>query len=312
MKLRTMALTRMDELQAWADVDLDVTGDDRAAKIVGEVTVNRGEVDLAVALPASVPQLEVANLAQPERQEKGEKDAPAAFAADLDVTVNIPSRLFVRGKGLDSEWGGRLEITGPAASPVLVGELRARRGQLDIIGKTFAIRDSKIAFVGGQPPEPLLGIVGVHKAGDLLVTASLSGPASSTKLTLSSNPDMPQDEILSRILFGKAQGNLSTLEALQLASAAAELSGEGGGLDVVGSFRRSLGADVLRVEGGEAGPNVEVGKYLTEGVYVGTKRGATPGSSGVEVEIELTPYLKVTSESNEVDNKAGVQFKWDY
>jgi translocation and assembly module TamB len=312
MKLRTMALTRMDELQAWADVDLDVTGDDRAAKIVGEVTVNRGEVDLAVALPASVPQLEVANLAQPERQEKGEKDAPAAFAADLDVTVNIPSRFFVRGKGLDSEWGGRLEITGPAASPVLVGELRARRGQLDIIGKTFAIRDSKIAFVGGQPPEPLLGIVGVHKAGDLLVTASLSGPASSTKLTLSSNPDMPQDEILSRILFGKAQGNLSTLEALQLASAAAELSGEGGGLDVVGSFRRSLGADVLRVEGGEAGPNVEVGKYLTEGVYVGTKRGATPGSSGVEVEIELTPYLKVTSESNEVDNKAGVQFKWDY
>lgn len=310
--LRTMALTRMDELQAWADVDMNVTGDDHAAKIGGEVTVHRGEVDLAAALPASVPQLEVANLAEPDRQEKEEKDAPAAFAADLDVTVNVPSRFFVRGKGLDSEWGGRLDITGPAASPRIVGELRARRGQLDIIGKTFVIRDSKITFVGGQPPEPLLGIVGVHKAGDLLVTASLAGPASSTTLTLSSDPDMPQDEILSRILFGKAQGNLSTLEALQLAGAAAELSGKGGGLDVVGSFRRSLGADVLRVEGGEAGPNVEVGKYLAEGVYVGTKRGPTPGSSGVEVEIELTPYLKVTSESNEVDNKAGVQFKWDY
>ncbi|HBG18429.1 MAG TPA: hypothetical protein DDY32_03930, partial [Desulfobulbaceae bacterium] len=47
-------------------------------------------------------------------------------------------------------------------------------------------------------------------------------------------------------------------------------------------------------------------------VYVGTKRGATSDTSGIEVEIELTPHLKATSESNEIDNKAGLQFKWDY
>jgi translocation and assembly module TamB len=144
----------------------------------------------------------------------------------------------------------------------------------------YGFKQPNSGAMGGEA-EPLLDIVGVYKAKDLLVTASLVGPARTVKLALSTDPVMPQDEILSRVLFDKAQGKLSAMEAVQLASAAAELNGKGGGLDVVGSFRRSLGIDVLRVDGGAA-------------------------------EIELTPYLKVTSESTEVDNKAGLQFKWDY
>jgi len=266
--------------------------------------------------------LEVENLRQPgepadskrsvERRLKPKQDEPKSFAAELQVAVEIPGRLFVRGKGLDSEWGGHLDITGPAANPKLVGQLQARRGQLEVIGTTFAIRDSKITFLGGQPPDPQLDIVGVHAAGDLEVTANLSGTASKTKLTLSSEPQLPQDEILSRILFGKSQGKLSPYEAVQLAGVAAELTGTAEGFDIMGTFRKILRVDVLRVEGGETGPSVKVGKYLTEGVYVGTKRGATSDTSGVEVEIELTPHLKATSESNEIDNKAGLQFKWDY
>ena len=311
--MRDVAVVRMDELQLWTDIDLRVAGDGGGAQIAGEVTVSQGEVDLAVALPPSVPQLEIVNMEKTGREAVAEKQgATEPFAATLDATVKIPGRLFLRGKGLDSEWGGRLAINGPADSPKIVGELRARRGRLDVLGKPFSIRESQISFLGGQPPDPLLDIVGVYKVEDLLVTAALTGPASDVKLVLSSDPDMPQDEILSRVLFSKAQGSLGTIEALQLAAAAAELSGKGGGLNVVGSLRKSLGADVMRVEGGEGGPSVEVGKYLTEGVYVGTKRGTAPGSTGVEMEIELTPHLKVTSESTEIDNKAGLQFKWDY
>jgi translocation and assembly module TamB len=55
-----------------------------------------------------------------------------------------------------------------------------------------------------------------------------------------------------------------------------------------------------------------LGKYLTQGVYIGTKRGATSDSSGVEVEIELSPHLKIINESTGNDNKTGIQFKWDY
>ncbi|WP_114087304.1 translocation/assembly module TamB domain-containing protein [Thalassospira profundimaris] len=314
IKMRNMAVTRMDELRVWTDVDVDVTGDEKKADIESTVTLRRGEVDLSVALPASVPELNVQNLAKTQDGEK-KKDAKknsGGFVATLNAKVDVPGRLFVRGKGLDSEWGGHLDITGRADNPKIVGELRALRGQLDLIGKTFVIKDSKITFSGAQPPDPLLNIVGVYTTDDLTVTASLSGPATDPKLSLTSQPALPQDEILSQVLFGKSQGSLSAVEAVQLANAAAQLSGSGGGLDVIGTIRNFIGADVLSVDGGENGPTVKAGKYLTDDIYVGTKQGTTPGSSGVEVEIELTPHIKITSETSEIDSKAGIQFKLDY
>lgn len=313
-KLVNVALSRKDELQFWTNVDSKVTGNLEGADIQSTVAVQRGEVDLTLALPESVPTIEVANLptAKEEEAAKKAKENENGFKGNLDVVVDIPGRLFVRGKGLDSEWGGRLEISGTTDEPIITGQLAALRGQLDIIGKTFVIKDSKITFAGGSPPDPMLDIAGVYTTDDLVVTAGFQGAASDPELVLTSNPSLPEDEILSQVLFGKSQGSLSAVEAVQLASALNELSGGGTGLDVVGSIRRFIGADVLQVGGGESGPEVKVGKYLTEGVYVGTKAGATPGSSGVEVEIEITPNISVTSETTEIDSKAGVQYRLDY
>ena len=261
-----------------------------------------------------MPTIDVENLPEASQIQAAEDatDAEDSFVGNLDVTVDIPGRLFVRGKGLDSEWGGKLDISGTTDDPRISGQLSALRGQLDVIGKTFVIRDSQITFAGASPPDPMLDIEGVYTTEDLVVTAGFQGPSSDPELVLSSNPSLPEDEILSQVLFGKSQGSLSAVEAVQLASALNELSGGGTGLDVVGSIRRFIGADVLQVGGGEDGPEVKVGKYLTEGVYVGTKAGSTPGSSGVEVEIEVTPNISVTSETTEIDSKAGVQYRLDY
>lgn len=312
LTLHDMAVTRMDEMRIWADADVDIAGDSRSARVSSKITVNHGEVDLEEAMPPSIPQLDVVNLKEPDEKAAEQQADSGNFTANLDVTVDIPGHLFVRGKGLDSEWEGNLAVSQTADSPRIIGQLQARRGRFDILGKTFLVRDSKITFFGGQPPDPGLAIVGVYSDENLTVTASLAGPASSAKLTFSSQPYLPQEEILSRVLFGTTQSNLSPLQALQLAQVVSKISGVGSGLDLVGSLRHLLNVDVLRVEGGESGPQVEVGKYLTEGVYVGTKRGVTSGSTGVEVEIELTPHLKMTSESTEIDNKTGIQFQWDY
>ena len=314
LKLRNMALSRKDELQFWADVDTSVTGTEGGADIKSRVMLQRGEVDLTLALPETVPSLDVANLpgAEEKAKAKKEQEEKGGFVGNLDVLVDIPGRLFVRGKGLDSEWGGKLEVSGTTDDPRIVGKLSALRGQLDIIGKTFVIKDSNITFAGASPPDPMLDIKGVYTTSDLEVTAGFQGPASDPELVLTSNPSLPEDEILSQVLFGKSQGSLSAIEAVQLASAVNELSGGGSGLDVVGSVRRFIGADVLQVGGGEDGPEVKVGKYLTDGVYVGTKAGSTPGSSGVEVEIEITPNISVTSETTEIDSTAGIQYRLDY
>ena len=192
------------------------------------------------------------------------------------------------------------------------GTLTARRGRFDVVGKSFSLEESTIRFSGGDTVDPILGIRGVYEADDLEVIARLIGPASKPEIVLESQPPLPQDEILSRVLFGKSKGRLSAVEAAQLAASANELSGGGGGFDVLGSIRQFVGVDVLQVDAGENGPEVRTGKYVAEGVYVGAKQGASPGSTSVEVEVELLPNISVNSETGQTDSKIGIQFKWDY
>src|SRR3546814_1872344 len=151
-------------------------------------------------------------------------------------------------------------------------------------------------------------------SSDVCSSDLLSGPLSQPKLDLSSVPPVPRDEIVSRVLFNKSPAQLSAAEAAQLAMALRALTGQGGGADVLGFARRTLGVDVLRVETAEDNsPALEVGKYLTDEVYVGVKQGADPQSTAAGVEVELTPNITLESEmTGRGANKSGVRFQWDY
>ena len=307
---RGMHLLRRDELRAVGDLDLRLKGDGARADVAGQITVNGAEIDLAAALPPAIPSLDVQRVGDPPRDKVQAR--AAAYPIGLDVTVAIPGQTFVRGRGLDSEWRGQLNLKGTAAAPRLTGDLEAVRGQFDAIGRSFALRNSTIQFDGGARVDPILGIRGEYKTRDLTVVARLVGRASDPSLELDSTPSMPRDEILSRVLFGKARGRLTPLEGAQLAAALSELSGGGPGLDVLGTLRRMAGIDVLQVDSGDGAPSVRAGKYVTERVYVGARQGASAGSGGVEVEVELTPNISVNSSGEGGRSDVELLFKWDY
>ena len=134
----------------------------------------------------------------------------------------------------------------------------------------------------------------------------------------SSVPDLPEDEIISQVLFGKSTSQLSATEAAQLAASVAQLTGQAGGADgVLGRVRTTLGIDVLRFEsddsGGSSSPSVAAGKYVSQDVYIGAKQGTEVESGTAEVEVDLTPNISIESEvGQEGQSEVGVKFKWDY
>src|SRR5690606_24038596 len=127
-------------------------------------------------------------------------------------------------------------------------------------------------FSGGREINPLITLRAEYKTSDLTAVISVQGPISKPEIKLTSNPNLPQDEILARILFGSAVHQLSALEAVQLGSAVSSLSSGGGGFDVFGKARGLLGLDRLSVglggENGEGGNLVTGGKYITKNVYL--------------------------------------------
>lgn len=328
---RDARLVRLDYLTAVADADIAVTGSLQDMTVAGTVGVERAEVRPPSGLPPTVADLQVVTAADlRERRAAEEAGAPPPeperpSRIHLDLTVEMPGQVFVRGSGLDSEWGGRLAVTGTAAQPIVDGQIAVRRGRLDFLGQAFDLEQGRIAFDGGREIDPSVDIAAVNSGDELTATVAVRGRASSPEIELSSQPPLPQDEILSRILFGKSASNLSSLEAAQLAVAAAELSAGGGGPGLLDRLRSFVGVDVLRVgsaetagtgeDGETAGstPTVEAGKYVTDDVFVGVEQGATADSSKVTVEVELTDNIAVESDVGATGSgNLGIKFQWDY
>jgi translocation and assembly module TamB len=234
----------------------------------------------------------------------------------LDLDVDVPGRMFLRGRGLTSEWAGRVKIVRQKGLLRIEGVLRPVRGEYRFAGKAFRLTEGTVTFTGGGDLIPILDLAAEYTRRDMKAIVRIQGAANAPKITLTSVPERPQDEILSQILFGRNTGQLSIFEAAQLAQVAAQMSGNktfsGGGLE---SVRRAIGTDVLRLEGGESGQGASatVGKYVTDEVYVGAKQGTTPKSTGATIEIELTPHLNLDSEvRQDASSRVGVKWKWDY
>ncbi len=318
-KLETSAFRFLDrdEIVASAASQLDLVADKQGGSLTGEVTIIGAEIDLGAALPPSIPQLDVieegSEISGEVRDETPSEDQNA-YPFDLDVTISIPGQVFARGRGLDSEWGGTLALTGEASSPLITGEITNRRGRLDFLGKTFVLDRSSIRFAGAAGNDPFLGVRAENTQDGFTGIVNVTGPASDPEIRLESQPALPEEEVLSRLLFGKARGSLTGLEAAQLAISANRLSGGGGGFDLLGDLRRGLGVDVLEVDTTETGSaEVRAGAYLNENVYIGGKQGAKAGSSGVEVEVEITPNFSIRSETEQSGaNNLGFEFRWDY
>ncbi|HMA14692.1 MAG: translocation/assembly module TamB domain-containing protein [Bacteroidota bacterium] len=315
VRLDKFHAVRRDDVTAVTGGEVSLTGSLAKPLLTGRFATETVEVSLLTDLPPDVVSLDVIEMKDGEAQPRPpENSEEAAIDAVLDVVVEMPRRVFVRGRGLDSEWAGRLSVKGPAAAPSVAGKLTLVRGQMSVVGKPFRLQEGEVTLPEGADTEPALDVTAVHQGQDLTVTARLSGPLSQPELDLSSVPQVPRDEIVSRVLFNKSAAQLSAAEAAQLAIALRELTGAGGGTDILGFARHTLGVDVLRIETAEGDtPALEAGKYLTDDVYVGVKQGTTAQSSSAGVEIELTPNVTLESEvTGQGANKSGVRFQWDY
>ena len=309
-------LVRQDLVSTNGSGQVALVGDTGEGRLSGALTLNPTEVNIPQSLPPSVTSVEVSEINEAPSAKKAKK-APqgSGYKLSLDVDLNLPEHFYVRGAGLDSEWRGAVKVMRTASAPGVKGTLRVVRGRYEFLGKDFKLTKGTLTFDGASPPAPWINVVGESKAKDITAMVSLTGSPALPEVVLESDPPLPQDEILARVLFGKDLSNVSPVQALRLAQAANELAGgHGPKLNLLESARKELGLDQLDVRTGDSGETaVGAGKYLSENVYVEAQGGMTPEDQKVSVEIELSPNISVETEMG-ADSQGGgiIQWKMDY
>jgi translocation and assembly module TamB len=228
----------------------------------------------------------------------------------LDVTVSAPARIFIRGRGLDTEVGGDVRLTGPVTDIQPVGGFRLIRGRLSILGQRITFDEGTVTLIGDL--DPYLDFVARSAGNDITVFITVRGRVSDLDIGFSSQPELPEDEVLAQLIFNRSLSELSALQIAQLAAAAAELAG-GGNSSLLGSLRSATGLDDLDVvTDSEGNAAVRAGRYIQDNIYLGVEAGAQGTTRGT-INLDITEDLKARGGmGSDGDSSLGIFYERDY
>lgn len=259
-------------------------------KLAGDLRIDRAEVAPNPPTPSGVVTIEVEEINAPPGRQTYATQARGS-PIQLDVSLKAPGQIFIQGRGLDVEMSLDAHVGGTTRDPVLTGAARVVRGDFEFAGKRFEFDDTGTVSLSVHPEQIRLNLRAVRDDPTLTAVIVVKGTAAKPEIALTSTPALPQDEVLSQVLFGRSASQLSPIEAAQLASSVASLSG-GGGFDVLGNLRELAGLDRLAFGGDEAsGLTVAGGKYVADNVYLELIGG---GRTGPAVEVQWRVKRRVS------------------
>ncbi|WP_019219215.1 translocation/assembly module TamB domain-containing protein [Bartonella florencae] len=252
--------------------------------------------------------LERADVKNTNKRNSITEESSLVMLSNLRITAR--NQFFVRGRGLDTELGGRINIAGPLHDVHPVGEFQMIRGRFDILSQRFNFDQGQASFSGNL--NPTVYFVANKNSGDIRVTITVSGTIDDLNINFSSQPNLPQDEVLARLIFNRSLNELSPFQIAQLAAAAAELAGASN-TSLLNSLRAKIGLDDLDVIVDEKGKTgLRIGRYIHNNVYLGFEAGSDGMTKGT-INLDISRHLKAKGAiGNEKNSSVGIFYERDY
>lgn len=305
------------EIEATVSGQLNLTGKISRPTVSGRLVIDRADI-LPDNMVSSKPDLLTNYDARSDVDRATVKKQRKAFPLGMDVRVEMPDQVYVNAALIDSVWGGVLQIKDVPSGLSIKGEITPRRGFVTFIGKKFRLEQGDILFDGVASSMPVFNdLTAEYARSDFTARLILYGGVNDPQFRLESTPALPEDEILSHVLFNRDTATISPYQAIQIATAARQLSGGLSGPGFMYGFRQAIGIDTLEwrepnTTGGSS--SVAAGKYITSELYVevdSTFDGSE--STGMTAEYELNRHFSVeTSAGPRMRPGIGLNWKNDY
>lgn len=275
--------------------------------VSGDLTLDEGHIYIDRLPGSGVTTLDVVFTDDPVGEEVPEESRRVV----LDIALNAPRRLDISGQGVDAELALASKITGTTDDIQINGRAEIVRGRFELLGKRFTFTESDV-MINGDPMLARLNITAERQTDDILARVQITGTPENPDISLTAEPNLPDDEVLSRVLFGRSPSQLTGLEAARLAAALATFGG-GGGFDLIGGIEQIAGLDTLDVSQNSSGQfMVTTGRYISDNVYLEVSSSAN-GSPGLSVEWEPRDNIAVGAETMPGQGQSfSIQWKRDF
>jgi translocation and assembly module TamB len=314
------------------NADLTIKGTARERlDVVGSMHLNRTLIGIPNGLPLNVAVLDVRR-----RGKKAPVVREKPLIIGLNVAVQAPDEVLVKGRGLDARMRGDLQISGTTDTPFVTGGFDLDRGSFSLATGRLNFTEGRVSFNGEglqNKIDPTLDFTASAVIGDTTANMHITGFADAPVFDFSSTPPKQQDDIMALLLFGAPTQQLTPLQLAQVGVALASMSGVGGSnsLNPLVKIQKSLGLDRLSIGAGttnaqtgqDSGASIEAGRYVSKRVYIEAKQ-TTGGTSQVEADVDLTKHLRLqtrlgngtavqgTTPDNDPGTSIGLIYRFEY
>jgi translocation and assembly module TamB len=232
-----------------------------------------------------------ADLGPTTRQGETQATSQRTPASDLGLDLRLTSAGNARvvSRGFDGNFDLGLTVKGSLKAPQVDGRADLVRGRFDLAGRSFEMTKGNVAFA-----TPLnasrIEFIAERETADITALAKIKGTLGRPVFSLESTPASPQDEILSRILFGRNVAALTLTQAAQLALGVSSLA-TGNQLDPAARLGQALGLERFSLGTQSGGfDGFTAGLRLVRDVYVEVTTG---GEDGTVTMLEWRPRRRV-------------------
>ncbi len=197
-----VTLTYPSDFRSTVDADLELRGNQQIQFVRGNVQVQRTEYTRDIILSELINQRPQTSI-----EEGGEFKFSQTAQFDK-LRVEGRNALIMRNNLGDLVASVSLELNGPVKDPIIEGRITATRGTLNFRNSPYEITRGLIYFPPRLGADPVLNIEGQSVIRGYRVTARLEGPLTHPTTTVSSEPSLPQGDVVSLVL----NGTLSTTD----------------------------------------------------------------------------------------------------
>jgi translocation and assembly module TamB len=308
---RFRALGRVDrQLTVSGKAELNLRADQ--VKLDGKLNIDEGLFDIsrgnAPTLDSDVTIIRQTGAddaaTEPAAPPRPRREAQVALAIDLG------SKLRVRGHGIDTTLGGRLNVSTPGGRLAVRGTVNTVDGNYAAWGQRMTIERGIIAF-SGPVDNPRLDILALRPNIDTRVGVAITGTAQNPRVRLYSDPDMSDTDKLSWLMLGRAPDGLGSADTALLQRAALALLA-GDGESTTDTLLRNIGLDTLsfRQSDGDARDTVvTIGKQISRRWYVGYERGVNATAGTWQLIYRIGQRFTVRAQSGN-DNSIDLIWVW--
>jgi translocation and assembly module TamB len=268
LKGKDFQLAATNEIQAWISPDLSLSITPTLVSVRGEIKIPKAQLSppkVASTTPLSSDVVIV------DSNSVRAKATPVKQALDAQVRITLGDKVEVDAVGFQGRLEGSVlvEDDGRRATRA-TGSMAVAAGKYRLYGQDLNIERGSLVFSGGPVDNPGLDLRVSRIVEEVTAGAKVSGTLKEPRLTLFSEPSMPESSLLSYLLFGRAPGtaNSSASEQELLFRAASALTLKGGNV-IAEKLSDLFDVNELGFEGDSLNDtSFYIGKYLSPKLYV--------------------------------------------